>query len=95
VKVAFHCTKRAAGDVTRPPFGEVMAADQGLQFFCGWSRLPLRVAMAIWPPFKCASKLSLPQSVYIAESKTSLSMEPSCSTSGPISNTLPVLPVAA
>src|SRR5690349_6966222 len=57
--VAFHCTNRAAGDATRPPLPLVIAADHGLQFFCGWSRLPLRVVTETRPPLSAASKLSL------------------------------------
>ena len=35
VSVAFHCTNRAAGEPTRPPFVSVMGGENGLQFFCG------------------------------------------------------------
>ena len=58
VRVAFHCTKRAAGAAMRPPSGSAMAADQGLQFFCGWSRLPLRAAMAMLPAVQVAPRSS-------------------------------------
>ena len=95
VSVAFHCTKRAAGEATRPPFAPAGTAAHALQFFCGRSRLPLRVAIATCPPFRLISKLSRPHSEYRPESNTSLSIEPSCSSPGPISYTLPVFPVAA
>ena len=41
-RVAFHCKKRAGGDVIRAPSGDVIALDQGLQFRIGLSRFPLR-----------------------------------------------------
>src|ERR1035441_3754955 len=93
--VAFHCTKRAAPEPTRPPLAPAGTAIHALQLFCGRSRLPLRAASATCPPFRLASKLSRPHSEYVPESKTSLSMDPSRSSPGPISYTVPVFPVAA
>src|SRR5579872_787686 len=95
VKVAFHCTNRAAGEPDGAPLADAIGVDHGLQFFCGWSMLPLRVAIATCPPLSRHSKLTRPHSEYIEESKTSLSMVPSRSTAGPTSYTLPTLPVAA
>src|SRR5215472_13522997 len=84
-RVAFHCMNRDAGETMRAPLAAVMGGDHGLQFFCGWSRLPLRVLTATDPPLGLASKLRRPQSEYMPESKTSLSMVPSVSSPGPIS----------
>src|SRR5689334_4508020 len=75
--VAFHWTNRAGGDAMRAPFVIVIGVDQGLQFFCGWSRLPVRVEMETDPPLRLASKLRRPHCEYMPESKTSLSIVPS------------------
>ena len=80
--VAFHCTKRAAGEAIGPPFGESIGADHALQFFCGWSRLPLRVSTAICAAVQAASKLRRPHSENMPDRRRRFRSMPSCSRPG-------------
>src|SRR5579863_4131219 len=69
--VAFHCRKRAGGELTGAPSSEVMAPDHALQFCCGRSRLPLRVSSEMRPPAAAPLKLNRPQRENKPASKTS------------------------
>src|SRR6266852_5397730 len=75
--------KRADGDAMRPEVLLRGTLAQGLQFFCGRSRLPLRVANSTLPPASEPWKWRRPHWANEPTSSGSLSTVPSFSSSGP------------